>query len=77
MLVRHNANIDTDEMERARGAMKMQLAHEDDREDAAVYKGGIIALDVLLNYRAKDYRDFLVLFERLAFDRCTGVADAQ
>lgn len=67
MLVRHNANIDIDELERAIGSMKLMKGNEPDAIDAAMYHGAIMALDVLMNGRAKTYEDYLVMFEARCF----------
>ena len=72
MLVRHNVNVDVDELERARGVLKLAAMREDAADDRACYIGAVCALDTIIKGSPKTYEDYVVIFERLAFDKCTG-----
>lgn len=77
MLVRRNSNIDTDELERAIGVLKMQMKNEDNAIDKAMYQGAINALGIIYDGHVKSYEDFLVIFERYCFDKTTGGSNEQ
>lgn len=67
-LVRRNSNIDTDELERAIGVLKLHFKNEGNAIDAAVFKGGIQALEIILDGHVKTYEDFAVMFEGRCFN---------
>lgn len=73
MLINHrrSAYINDEELERTAGALKIESEKCDERNQhylSAVFHGASSALRTLNAHDLKEAKDFLVVFENIAFD---------